>query len=69
MKQKIKWIDVDDELPNVDFEVVVADKHGHVTTGWLRYCDECVSGYKFLDWGDFVIKNVQYWTPLPRAPK
>lgn len=60
----MKWIKVTDELPNYDFEVLVCDKFGHVTSSILRDdSDESVS------MNNMVFNNVTHWMPFPYPPK
>lgn len=58
----MKWISVKEDMPNLDFEVIVNDKYGQVSSGWL-ITDE---GAKvFVDAGEVKFKHITHWQPLP----
>jgi len=57
----MNWIKVKKETPNYDFEVIVCDKHGQVTTAWFRK-DEFVDCFETFDGEE--IKNITHWMPL-----
>lgn len=58
----MKWISVKDELPNLDFEVIVNDKYGSVSSGWLISED----GDKiFVDAAGVQYNSITHWQPLP----
>lgn len=58
------WIDVSKELPNFSFEVIVCDKHGHVTTGW--YSKDIL---QFVDCDNDEYRHITHWMPLPKPPQ
>lgn len=58
------WIDVNEELPNFSFEVIVCDKHGYVTTGW--YSKDVL---QFTDYDCDEYRHITHWMPLPKPPQ
>lgn len=62
----MSWIKFKNEKPNYDFEVLVCDIHGHVTSSWYR---SNVEGDSFEDWEGREIKNITHWMRLPFPPK
>ena len=61
----MKWISVQDEMPNINFEVIVSDKHGCVTTAW--YVKEG-DNYWFETYDNELFEKVTHWMPLPTSP-
>lgn len=61
----MEWISVNDELPNYDFEIIVSDKHGQVSTGWYKNGNvydlfENCNGIEY--------KSITHWMPMPQPP-
>ena len=78
-----EWISVDDRLPDKKgaFLVYVKTKNkwgGYIKTTWFTTCYEGVEdhmqGKKIWydydsDFGDYEVRNVTHWMPLPDPPK
>lgn len=60
----MKWISVDKDTPNYGFEVIVADKHGNVSTAWYAKDSE-----SFEDCNRVSYKDITHWMPLPKPPQ
>ncbi len=63
----MKWISVNEDLPNLDSCVDVCDKYGEVMQAWYVKNEK---GYIY--WSDYVnneIFNVKFWTPKRLPPK
>ena len=78
-----EWISVDDRLPDKKgaFLVYVKTKNkwgGYIKTTWFTSCYEGVEEdmqgkqvwYDYdSDWGDYEVRDVTHWMPLPGPPK
>lgn len=62
----MRWINVENEKPSYDFEVIVCNKRGMISTAWLI---ESKGEDIFTDWEGGVRENITHWMPLPYPPK
>ncbi len=62
-----QWIDIKIEKPNYNFEVLICDKRGHVSTGWYRNhtIDYNDTIDYFENWDNEKYINITHWMPLP----
>lgn len=64
----MEWINVNDQLPPVSFEVIICNNKGFVTAGYYMGDDGWeynVSGYEL----PLKFENVTHWMCLPKSPK
>lgn len=66
MNETIKWIDVNDSLPDADIEVLVCSTNENFPV-WIGYHDSeawnWVSGFRVL------IGEVTHWAEMPTGPE
>ena len=65
LKEKIRWIPVEERLPEVGEFVLVAEKKGGITESFVDFEDyETRDG---IEW--FGADEVTHWMPLPEPPE
>lgn len=80
MEKEIKWININDKLPEDGEEVLVAMKncnlpiqvyrYGKQWYGSLEVTDSMVDGYCHdREIGDYLSECITHWMPLPEPPK
>jgi hypothetical protein len=58
----MKWINVNDRLPEEDQEVIVCNFIGEV------FIDKYINDWGTWRIGDFDIEEISHWMPLPESP-
>lgn len=60
----MKWIKVEDKIPEKNVEVLVTNGERVKAAEWCKRTDR--DGYHFM-WT--TMKNITHWMPLPEPPK
>ncbi len=61
----IKWISVDDYLPNPYFSCLLCDRFGAISYGFITPDSEFKGDHR----DDYSLSNITHWIPLESIPK